>query len=81
MRDKMKIKKGIDTIKLPSRGRYYGSEQPMTELFLIIDRVVQAPPARCDCDKSYRCWNHRTESIVEIIKGRLKKEIMEIFED
>ncbi len=77
----MRIKKDLKKKDLPSIGRHYFSEQPMAELFLIIDEIVKAEPTRCDCDSNNRCWNHRTESKVESIKGELKKKIMEVFED
>lgn len=77
----MKIKNNLENEELPSRGRHYFSEQPMAELFMIIDEIVKAEPVRCDCDKYTRCWNHRTESQVESIRGELKKRIMEVFED
>jgi hypothetical protein len=77
----MKIKKNIKRENLPTNGRYYGSEQPLTELFKIIDDVFDHRPVRCDCDSTHRCWNCRTASIVEGIKGNLKLKIMEVFED
>ena len=77
----MKIKKNLPDEKLPSIGRHYCSRQPISELFKIIDEIVQAEPARCDCDSHTRCWNHRNESIVFSINGRLKERIMEVFED
>lgn len=77
----MKIKKTLKREDLPSGGRHYFSEQPMSELFLIINEVVEARPTRCDCDSYRRCWNCRTESRVESIRGELKKKIMEVFED
>lgn len=77
----MKIKIKLPKDKLPSRGRHYFSEEPISELFMLIDEIVVAEPTRCDCDSHKRCWNHRTESKVESIKGELKKKIMEVFED
>lgn len=77
----MKIKKNLNKEDLPSNGRHYFSEQPMAELMMIIEEVVQARPTRCDCDSRNRCWNHRTESRVMSIKGELIKRIMDIFED
>lgn len=77
----MQIKNELPKDKLPSRGRMYFSEEPISELFLIIDEVVQATPVRCDCDKFNRCWSHRAESLVFSINANLKKRISEVFED
>ena len=77
----MKIKSKLKDKDLPSRGRFYFSKEPISELFLIIDEIVKAEPTRCDCDSHSRCWNHRTESKVFSINGELKKRIMEVFED
>ena len=73
----MKIKKE----NLPSKGRMYFSEEPISELFLIIDEIVQATPVRCDCDARNRCWNHRLESFVFSLNGKLKERISQVFED
>ena len=77
----MKIKDNLEEENLPSRGRMYFSEEPISELFLIIDEVVKAEPVRCDCDSHNRCWNHRAESLVQSINSKLKMRISEVFED
>lgn len=79
----MKLKRTLKKDQLPTNGRYYGSEQPITELFKLIDDVFMpySHPARCDCDSTHRCWNCRTASTVEGIKGKLKLKITEVFED
>ena len=77
----MKIKKNLPKEKLPSQNRMYFSEQPIAELMIIIDGVVQYDPVRCDCDSHRRCHHHKMESKVEVINAKLKEKIMEVFED
>ena len=74
----MKLK--VKGNKLPSKGRHYFSEEPISELFMIIDEIVKYDAVRCDCDNMNRCCEHKKESLVIGINGELKKRISEVFE-
>lgn len=76
----MKIKKDILPENLPSKNRYYFSEQPIAELFILIDEELEFRITRCDCDKYRRCAECRIESKIRFMKEKLKNRISEVFE-
>jgi len=57
-----------------------GLGNPVKELLVMVDQVVEYRPPRCDCDSGGRCRYHIIETEVEIIKGKLKEEIVRVFE-
>ena len=66
--------------RLPTKGKYYGSGEAITELTYIVDEVMAFKKARCDCDSYRRCSQCIMETELNYRKEVIKKKIRDMIE-